>query len=96
MPIKIEYCCDRCQHTQDTPQNTGADGSRYMHRIAITQQSLSQDHIPPTKQLEVIWCEECMRVAGLRRPLLRAPHEEKKISVEDLIRDIVKQAMESD
>jgi len=100
MPITTEYKCDSCGHAQDTPQNTGADGSRYMFQVSVCCEpavpGLNSDRYwPHTSPTNAIWCGQCVDKSGIRKPLLQGDNPAPAYpTFEELVRQIVRSEME--
>ena len=81
------YTCDRCKKTSEKPN--------FLHSITVMVGSRYGNNNGPT----VEWCRACVVEAGITSwtpsPPLKKEDLPEALSVEDLIREIIREEMES-
>lgn len=90
MPIMTKYVCDRCKAEQNT-------GEQMWHLgIVCTHDGHTSYHGSTTPRHTVLWCRKCVEEIGVILPMvLRAEGvEAPQPTIEDMIRAIVKQAID--
>lgn len=87
MGIVIKYVCDRCNASQDDPEQMWTVGIAIEHRGG--ERYLSVGHA----RHKCLWCRKCCEAVGIIGGLLIAAdwEEAKPPTMEDMIRDIVKE-----
>lgn len=94
MSLTQIYTCDNCGHAQTCPQNRGDDLTRYMYDVKITLEGYQFAHHLTTPH-HVLYCENCVEKFSLRRPMHRAQIEDKPPTLDDVVRQIVKDEMKN-
>lgn len=91
MPIVTTYVCDRCKASQDTEDQ--------MWHVAIQRAHYGSDryHNVDKPYPPVLWCRPCCEATHVLGPLILFANwvEPPAITMEDLIRQIIKDEQES-
>jgi len=98
MPVITKYVCDRCDKERLGRHENG--GHPPLFHIQVTCEPIDQhkgQYYIPTKWLQAYWCAPCVEQVGVTRPtILRAESDPKSPTLEDLVREIVRQEREED
>jgi hypothetical protein len=84
--------CDRCKKEVAAEDN--------LWEVAITCEPLgiyqhrSQFH-HKAKNQQSEWCDPCVKEMGVTRPLYRSPEEVKPLTIEDIIREIIREEQQN-
>ena len=91
MTVTVTCKCDRCDEVQQSRLDSG--GFTPLWNIAITCEpiDLRDKYVYSTRHQSAQWCNKCVEGMGVRRPLIAADVENKPPTLEDIIRDIVRQ-----
>lgn len=91
MGIKTEYVCDNCGHTQNTSEQMWEVGIACRHLDGVGAPGWERHAV---KQKNALWCRECVLKAGILVQPRPIKYTESEPTLEDLIREIVRQEME--
>ena len=91
MSVKTEYKCDKCSKVSDAYKNMWS-------LIFVVRNGAGIDRIDSYQQSKFTadWCRQCAEKAGLLPVEEAKPEEIIPLTIEDLVRDIVKKEMSNE
>lgn len=88
--INVTYKCDRCGEGQESRVESG--GFPPLWEISILCEPIdSHVRYHPLKRQSAQWCNSCVEKMQVIRPLIAADAPTPAPTIEDIIRDLVKQ-----
>ncbi len=86
MGVEITYRCDRCNEVKEQ-----ADCWRVQVQVRCASSAVS--HFDNNGQ-QKLWCRSCCITVGIFMPLIRPDMEAPKPTIEDVVRDIVREVQQ--
>lgn len=94
MTTQVIYTCDRCQKPQQTRIENGGYPPLWVVSIICAPIDQTYQYTTPSKYQTQELCRPCVDELGIMLPLIRAVTEERPVTLDDMIRNIVGQALQ--